>query len=341
MSSNVIHLHTSVKTDDLPDLYPHGGGVEEAAQAWRCNTTDVLDLSTGLHPAGAPTWLGDWLKENASLVGHYPDIHGEPARGALVAAFGVQPEYVLITAGAQALIEVVFQAMGWRSMVIQTPCYNEPIRCAKRTGCEVRAFESGTPPDADMLWLTSPSNPAGEIQWPLPHCSRLTPHGRTICLDESYMPFSQRRALGLIKDVIRIGSLTKTFCIPGLRLGYVIADAATIEQLAAWLPPWPASTLALHLLPKLLSEADERDEHVVACRARLQTLLEHAGWEVRPSQASFVMAKPNGDMPDFAHYRILVRQFPEWPQLHGWVRFGLPDDNEAWQQLEEALCRQL
>jgi len=230
LSSNVIHLHTSVKTDDLPDLYPHGGGVEEAAQAWRCNTTDVLDLSTGLHPAGAPTWLGDWLKENASLVGHYPDIHGEPARGALVAAFGVQPEYVLITAGAQALIEVVFEAMGWRSMAIQTPCYNEPIRCAKRAGCEVRAFESGTPPDADMLWLTSPSNPVGSNHWPpSPDTFPLTP--RTICLDESYMPFSQRRALGLIKDVIRIGSLTKTFCIPGLRLGYVMLMR---QRLSKW-----------------------------------------------------------------------------------------------------------
>jgi len=278
---------------DLPHDFPHGGGVEAAAKAWGCGRDDVLDLSTGLHPAGAPAWLGDWLQEHAALVGHYPDVLGEPARSALAHDFHVQPENVLIAAGAQAVIEVVFQAMGWSSMAIRVPCYNEPIRCATRAGCDVRAFEMDqTIPAADMLWLTSPSNPTGEKHWPLshPYSEHLVP--RSMCLDESYMPFAQRRALGLIPDALRIGSLTKTFCIPGLRLGYVIAHAATIRTLNDWLPPWPASPLALHLLPELLAQADDRDAQVVAARQRLQGLLESADWQVQSSSASFLLTKP-------------------------------------------------
>jgi len=326
----------------LPDSFPHGGGVEAAAKVWKCEITDILDLSTGLHPSGPPTWLGDWFKTHASLVGHYPDSHGEPARSALAAAFAVKPEQVLVTAGAQAIIEVVFQAMAWLSMAIQVPCYNEPIRCAQRAGCDVRLFESGVAPAADMLWLTSPSNPTGENSWPQPGSFHLTPHHpHAICLDESYMPFSQRRTLGLTKGVIRIGSLTKTFCIPGLRLGYVIADAAIIRQLSDWLPPWPAATLALHILPKLLPEADYRDEQIVTARTRLQALLESCDWQVRPSHSSFLLAKPrHGSMPDFARHRILIRQFPEWPQLHGWIRFGFPGNESDWQRLENAITLQ-
>jgi len=321
----------------LPDAFPHGGGVEAAARAWGCEQDEVLDLSTGLHPAGAPAWLNAWVHEHASLVGHYPDRDGEPARSALAEAFAVQPENILITAGAQATIEVIFTAMDWQSMAVQIPCYNEPIRCAKRAGCEVRAYESGTPPATDMLWLTSPSNPSGSNHWPLPpDASPFTPHA--ICLDESYMPFAQRRTLGLPAYVIRIGSLTKTFCIPGLRLGYVISDVAIIRQLSEWLPPWPASTLALHLLPKLMPEADVRDQQVAAARRRLTDLLEQHDWDVRPSEASFIMARPKGSMPDFAKYRILVRQFPEWPQLSGWVRFGFPGDELDWLRLEGVLC---
>ncbi len=337
LSANRITMQ-SPSVDHLPDHWPHGGGVDAAAQAWQCDVSEVLDLSTGLHPAGAPVWLGDWMQAHASLVSHYPDTHGEPARAALAKEFAVQPENILITAGAQASIEVIFPAMGWQSMAIQIPCYNEPIRCAKRAGCQVLAYEMGRPPNAEMLWLTSPSNPAGENAWPQPDAAHLTPN--MVCLDESYMPFAQRRMLGLPADVIRIGSLTKTFCIPGLRLGYVVADTAIIRQLNDWLPPWPASTLALHLLPKLLPEADCRDKQIIVARERLTTLLETAGWQVQPSQASFIMAKPGHAMPDFAEQRILVRQFPEWPQLAGWVRFGFPGDEPDWQRLQDTITLQ-
>jgi len=336
LSSNMIRLQPPLLP--LPDAFPHGGGVEAAARQWDCARDDVLDLSTGLHPAGAPLWLADWLKEHAALAGHYPDVSGEPARSELARDFGISPENVLITAGAQAVIEVLFPAMGWSSMAIQVPCYNEPVRCAARAGCEVRAFESGNPPAADMLWLTSPSNPRGEICWPPP--SPLTAHHCAICLDESYMPFARRRALGMIPDTIRIGSLTKTFCIPGLRLGYVVADAETIERLNQWLPPWPASTLALHLLPTLLPEADRRDEQIMVARKRLSALLQSYDWHVQDSDASFIMAKPKQTMPDFARHRILIRQFPEWPQLAGWVRFGFPGDEADWQRLVDALTLQ-
>ena len=328
----MIKFNQPVLKADLPQDYPHGGGLEAAAKAWGCNLDEVLDLSTGLHPDGAPIWLGEWLKEHASLIAHYPDVHGEPARSALAEALNVSPDNVLICAGAQAVIEVVFQAMSWNSVAIRVPCYNEPIRCAKRAGCEVAAFEMGDAmPKADAYWLTSPSNPFGD--------EMVMPQRDSVVLDESYMPFVQRRLLGLIKNTIRIGSLTKNFCIPGLRLGYVIAERETIQALDHWLPPWPCSTLALHLLPELIKEADQRDALIETARKRMVLLLEQHGWQVRPSQASFILARPHTVMPDFDRYRILVRQFPEWPQLSGWVRFGMPGRESEWQQLEEALCQ--
>jgi len=313
----------------FPQHFPHGGGIEAAAKAWGCSVEDILDLSTGLHPAGQPDWLAAWLQGHADDVAHYPDVNGEPARQALAENFSIQPEEICMVAGAQAVIEVIFQALRWSSVAIQVPCYNEPIRCALRAGCGVKPFECGEIPQADALWWTSPSNPLGE-QTPFPK-------GFQGVLDESYLPFAERRALGLLPEVIRLGSLTKTFSIPGLRLGYVVADAVTIAQLKAWLPPWPTSTLALHLLPKLLPEADQRDAQVAQARERLEQLLGAKGWQVKPSQASFVLAKPPLSMPDFSAARILARHFPEWPQLHGWVRLGLPHHAADWRRLERLL----
>jgi len=312
--------------------FPHGGGVEAAAKAWQCEISEVLDLSTGLHPAGVPSWLPHWLQEHACLAAHYPEVTGEPARSILAMELGVKPENVLITAGAQAVIEVIFQAMAWSSLAIEVPCYNEPIRCARRAGYQVNAFEAGEAiPKADAFWLTSPSNPFGATQ--------SFPQNGVGVLDESYMPFAQRRTLQVMDDVIRLGSLTKTFCIPGLRLGYVIADTKLITQLNQWLSPWPASTLALHVLPRLLAEADVRDAEIVQGRERLTDLSHQHGWQTIPSHASFLLAKPQEKMPDFAAAKILVRTFPEWPQLQGWVRFGLPGDEQHWKRLEQALCQ--
>lgn len=329
-------MHLPTVAAALPDAFPHGGGVEAAARAWGCEAGDILDLSTGLHPDGAPTWLGEWLKAHASLVARYPDAGGEPARGALADAFDVRPENVLVCAGAQAVIEVVFQAMGWISVAMEIPCYNEPIRCATRADCRVLPFACGDAvPEAQAVWWTSPGNPSGRAE-PFPA-------ERTGLLDESYMPFKQRCSLGVMDGVIRLGSLTKSFCIPGLRLGYVVADAESVRKIAEWLPPWPAPSLALHLLPELLREAGLRDERIVLARQRLIRLLEKHGWQVQPSEASFVLARSADGLPDFARHRILLREFPEWPQLSGWLRFGLPGEEVAWRRLEmalqESVCR--
>jgi len=309
---------------------PHGGNIEEAAKDWGCFPQEILDLSTGLHPHGAPQWLGDWLRDHADLAAIYPQRHGEPARSALAADFSVTPEQLLITAGAQAAIEAIFPAFGWRSMAIHTPCYSEPIRCAQRSGCQVVTYSNTPPPFADVLWLTNPNNPCGTVPAPLLEARQ------QVC-DESYQPFAQRRAQGVDNHIIRIGSLTKTFCIPGLRLGYVIAPQPQIEQLRHYLPPWPAATAALHLLPKLLPEADLRDQTVAAARQRLVQILQQRGWSTQPSQASFVLAKPSGTLPDFSRHKILVRTFPEWPQLAGWIRFGLPSTPQDWQRLTDAI----
>jgi len=309
---------------------PHGGGVEAAARRWRCNPSDVLDLSTGLHPAGPPAWLGEWLYQQSDLIGRYPDADGEPARSALAENFAVPAANVLMIAGAQAMIEVIFQAMHWQSIAIRTPCYREPLRCAQRAGYHIRSYAINEAiPAADAVWITSPSNPFGDEQ--------SMPPNRIGVLDESYMAFAQRRRLGLLPQWIRLGSLTKTFCIPGLRLGYVIAEDNTIEALKRWLPPWPATTLGLHLLALLLPEADQRDQQLKQDCQRLDSLLSSYGWKTYPSAASFVLGEPPHPLQEPMKHRVLLREFPEWPTLSNSIRLGVPSNEVAWQRLEAYL----
>ncbi|RMH50455.1 MAG: hypothetical protein D6682_06830 [Zetaproteobacteria bacterium] len=309
----------------------HGGAVEAAARGWGCTAEEILDLSTGIHPDGPPRWLSSWLGEHADLAGRHPDPEGEPARSALARAFDVEPACLLVGAGARSFIELLPQAMGWRSLALECPCYSQPLHCARRAGCRILPFRrGGAIPRAEAFWLTSPHNPDGAPR-PLP-----TAGGGV--LDESYMAWEKRCRLGIIPGVVRLGSLTKLFALPGLPAGYLVAEPQLLERIRPWLPPWGAATPLLHLVPRLLAEAEARDGVVACARRRLERLLTTHGWRTLPSEAPFLLGRPPSKrFPPFHRHRILVRTFPEWPELTGWVRLGLPGDEEGWVRLAAAL----
>lgn len=310
-------------------LVNHGGRRDQAARRLGCRPEDLLDLSTGVVPEPDPARRAHDLSELAETLSAYPDPDGEPARTALAASLGVPAEQVLVAAGAQAFVEVLFPALAPRSVALREPHYAEVRRCAERSGVEVRACSAGEPwPDAELRWVTDPDSFTGE---------RVSQDAAVRgVLDESYRSLAERRATRL-PGWVRIGSLTKCFSVPGLRLGYAIAEPPVLDALRRWLPPWPASSLALHLLPRWLPEWEERDRRAGLGRDRLAETLRRAGWQVRPGSASFVLARPPSELPDFERARILVRSFPEWPALEGWVRMGIPPDKQ-WDRLEEALC---
>ncbi len=89
--------------------------------------------------------------------------------------------------------------------------------------------------------------------------------------DEAFYPLATGRwsrgdvAAGSATAVV--GSLTKLFDCPGLRLGYVMADPALIERLSRRQPAWSVGSLALAVLPDLLEHA-ERDLSSVGRRCR-------------------------------------------------------------------------
>ncbi|MBW2241943.1 MAG: hypothetical protein JRH01_08135 [Deltaproteobacteria bacterium] len=307
----------------------HGGNRRTAARAWGCEPADILDLSTGVPPEPELERLAGRLAKLAPTVSSYPDPAGEPARSCLAKTLRVAPECLVVASGAQALVEVIFQAFGWKSLALREPGYAEVRRCAERSGVHVRGCAmTGDWPEADARWVIDPHGFTGQ---------RTSNRGEAPgVLDESYAPFDQRTG-GVLPGWIRIGSLTKCFSIPGLRLGYAVASLAEIETLCEWLPPWPASSLALHLLPELLPDWTLRDEQSARGRKQLEELLARQGWEIWPGEASFVLARPRGKLPDFASHRILVRTFEEWPELRGWMRFGIPPRHD-WTRLEAALC---
>ena len=154
--------------------------------------------------------------------------------------------------------------------------------------------------------------------------------------DEAFYPLATGRWTAGYDGIV-VGSLTKLFACPGLRIGYVIAPPPTIAALYQRQPEWSANGLALAALPDLLEAADlpAWSAEIARLRADLTALL--APFDPQPSDANYVLcANAAGLRERLMPHGVLVRDCTSFG-LPGHVRVAVPDERGL-HRLEEALC---
>jgi histidinol-phosphate/aromatic aminotransferase/cobyric acid decarboxylase-like protein len=294
----------------VPAARDHGGDGARVARALGVAPDALLDLSLTLNP-DAPD-VRSIAARHLDALGWYPD--GRAATDALAAALGVGPERVLITNGGAEAIALVCADLAVGDV---DPCdfslYRRHLVATRPGAPRVRS---------------NPHNPTG----------RLALGGeRAAVWDEAFYPLATGRWTRGDDDATVVGSLTKTFACPGLRLGYVVADGATIARLGRRQPRWSVNALALAVLPDLLERADLpgwRDA-IAARRRDLAAALPG----VVPSEAPFALVEaPEGAAQcraRLARRGVLVRDCTSFG-LPTHVRVAIPDDSgrrrlvEAW-----------
>lgn len=282
----------------VPAPGPHGGDSARVARALGVPASDVLDLSASLNPvAPDPVPL---VARHLEALGRYPD--STAATSCLAAVMGVAPERVLLTNGGAEAISMVSAELGGRVV--------EP---------EFSLLPRGTGP----VWRSDPHNPTGLLAGP---------HDRADVWDEAFYALSTGRWTAG-RDAVVVGSLTKLFACPGLRLGYVLAPpggagAALVVRLRDRQPEWSVSGLAAAALPDMLHDADLPGwaSRVRELRQALTQLLDEFGLSPLASDANFVLcATAPGLRERLAPQRVLVRDCTSFG-LEGYARVAVPDE---------------
>jgi len=328
--------------------------------------TPLLDASANLNPLGPPAWLAGWLAQRlqggASAVARYPDPDYREAREAIAAHEGVAPEQVLLTNGGA---EAIFLAASLQAReqpgapaAIVGPTFAEYARACSAHGLATRTL-SLAPPDfhldpealvadlgaARLLLLCRPNNPTGTLV-PRAAVGRLleltAARGCRLVVDEAFVDFigDAREALTPLlaahSHLVLLRSLTKVYTLPGLRLGYLLADAETVQRAAAGQPAWSVNGLAAALVAPLLADRDftrRTKAWLAAERPRLAAGLRALGLEVVPSRANFFLVRhPAGQeatrclLPALLRRGVLVRHTESFAGLDGgWLRLALGD----------------
>jgi histidinol-phosphate/aromatic aminotransferase/cobyric acid decarboxylase-like protein len=248
----------------------HGGDGRARALALGLDPGSVLDLSASLHPAPPP--MRDLLVAAVGEVGRYPDASG--ATAALAEVLGVPADRVLLTnGGAEAIaLLAVHLGRGW----VEQPDFSLYAR-------HLPVLD----PSAGR-WRSNPNNPLGELA---------AEHEQAGIWDEAFFPLATGRWTRGDEGAWRLGSLTKLWACPGLRLGYVVApEGQDVQPLADRQPRWAVNGLALAVLEPMLQRTDLPAMHqqLVGLRSQLVELLRTHHLDVTPTEAPWVLIHESG-----------------------------------------------
>ena len=302
----------------VPPAGAHGGDGARLAAALGVDVSDVLDLSASLNPvAPDPAPL---VARHLDAIGRYPDPSATAATVALADVLGAEPAQVLVTNGGSEAIALVAAEVGG---YVEQPDFALYERHLQPGG--------GARPEA--RWRSNPHNPTGLLA---------APDEQAAVWDEAFWPLATGTwTRGDMKDgALIIGSLTKLFACPGLRIGYALsADTDLIERLRARQPRWSVNGLADAVVPDLIAGSDIAAwaKQTAALRHDLAGVLAAHGLRARPSDANWLLVEAPGLRERLAPHAVLVRDCASFG-LPGIARIAVPDER-GMARLDAALDR--
>jgi histidinol-phosphate/aromatic aminotransferase/cobyric acid decarboxylase-like protein len=302
-----------VTTPDIPPPGAHGGDGARVAAALGIDPAAVLDLSASLNPF-APD-VAALARRRLDALGRYPDVTA--AEAALAAGLGLDPDRLVLTAGGAQAIALVagLQEAGW---------VDQPEFALYRR--HLARLDPAAP-----RWRSDPHNPSGRLAGA---------HERAGVWDEAFLPLAAG-AWSRQRTGWALGSLTKAFACPGLRLGYALApDPDAAAALRGDRPEWAVGGLACALVPDLVERADPPAWTAAVGKARdeLAGVLEAHGRPPLASEAPWVLVPEAAGLREaLARKAVVVRDCGSFG-LADHVRIAVPDA-DGLERLDRALGR--
>jgi aspartate/methionine/tyrosine aminotransferase len=211
--------------------------------------SELLELEPDAHERLLHQWCG------------YTESLGAPElRDAIAALYSTaEPDDVIVTSSAEEGIFLLYHAsLGpGDHVIVETPCYESALEVARSTGAEVSAWERRyedswahdvdelerlIAPNTRVLYINQPHNPTGTL---MSHATfervveLAREHELVLFCDEVYRELehdpSDRlpAACDLYERAVSLGSISKTYGLPGLRIGWLASRDSALKTALA------------------------------------------------------------------------------------------------------------
>lgn len=284
---------------------------------WRFN--DVKDYCYLVNPYFPTKKMIDKMKYfYDELLFNYPSGQNIERICASRLFDNLSEENILIGNGAAELINILRYVVG-EKLALTIPSFNEYVRCFPNSKISfINSSEDNYRlskdklinklDDVDTLIVISPDNPSGShltYEEVIELLEKAKEKNKQVIFDESFIDFADDNytlinddILNRYKNLIVIKSISKSYGVPGLRLGILACgDQDKINILKNSLPVWNINSFGEYFLQ--IMNVYKKD-YVEGCkkikieRARFYNLLKEIdGLEVYPSQANYLMIKLN------------------------------------------------
>lgn len=237
----------------------------------------------------------------------YPDPVATLFRQAAAKTFSVDPDGILVGNGSDDILTIITRAFVPEGGLVVSP---SPSYLLYQTLAEIQGARFQTVPfttdwtlpdpwpikDAHLTFVANPNSPSGTMLRvdALRRLASQTP--RPFVVDEAYVDFADFHALELARlpNVVVTRSLSKSYGLAGLRLGFAVAQPEVVREFFKVKDSYNCDALSLIGGTAALEDQDyfraTRDK-VRATRARLERTLRELGFEVCPSQTNFVWCR--------------------------------------------------
>ncbi len=257
---------------------------------------------------------------------------------------------VIVGNGSDDLLTIITRSFAGERSLIVSP---SPTYTLYRTLCEIQGARYTTvpyredfslnenliPARAKIVFVCNPNSPSGTVLAEESLAKIAARIKGVLVIDEAYVDFARKNCLGLLKEyknIIILRSLSKSFSLAGLRVGYALADGGIIKNLIKVKDSYNAGRLAIAGGVAALSDLKwmkENVRRVVATRRRLVWGLEELGFYVYPSEANFILARIDY-YPAEQIYRYLKRKkilvrYYDTPRLKNCLRISVGTDDEV------------
>jgi len=213
-----------------------------------------MNFSSTIYQHADHSALKEYLAEHMDVIGNYPESQPRQLEKIIARHLGISPEAVMVTNGATEAIYIIAQLFRHSCSIIPQPTYSEyadACRLNKHLITYENSEEMKELPKDRIYWVCNPNNPSGNVlkKGFVEYVVRRSPR-YTFVIDQSYGAFTREplleaRDMQGLPNVILIHSLSRTYSVPGLRLGYITAHPSTILLLRALRHPWSIPALSI------------------------------------------------------------------------------------------------
>ena len=323
--------------------YVHGGDVYTAS-----GKNNIVDYSANINPLGLPQSVKKAIVKSLNGCVDYPDPFCRRLSAKLANFLAVPQDYIFFSNGAADVLFKLALALSPKKALLLAPTFADYEKALRSVDCDICYYllqeAHGFEPqpdilkqltaDLDIVVICNPNNPTGKLidkallEQVLARCKQLNIR---ILIDECFMDFvAEEKVYSMIsqlaanKQLVILKAFTKTYAMPGLRLGYCLtADEALVLRLHEVGQDWNVSTPAQEAGIAALDETAyvARAKALIAKERRyLTNVLQKCGAVTYGSEANYIffkMPQPLDLKEQLAKKGFLIRSCANYHNLQG------------------------